>query len=99
MERKFAHSGGRKCLTFKTVAYSYYFAALRRCWLSLVWVTVLTLWELYDPDPCARNLSSTIRAADLAFQSPYATSKLKRFGDYPTDLKPKSMPTRMELPV
>ena len=28
----------------------------------------------------------SIRPADLAFLSPYATSKLKRFGDYPTDL-------------
>ena len=27
----------------------------------------------------------SIRAADLAFLGPYATSKLKRFGEYPTD--------------
>jgi TnpA family transposase len=40
-----------------------------------------------------------VRAADLAFLSPYATSKLKRFGDYPTDLKPESMPTCTTLPV
>jgi hypothetical protein len=40
-----------------------------------------------------------IRAADLAFLSPYATSKLKRFGDYPTDLKPEAMPTRTTLPL
>ena len=33
-----------------------------------------------------------IRAADLAFLSPYATSKLKRFGDYPTNLNPEPMP-------
>ncbi len=31
--------------------------------------------------------------------SPYATSKLKRFGDYPTDLKPESMPACMTLPI
>ena len=41
----------------------------------------------------------TIRPADLAFLSPYATSKLKRFGDYPTDLKPEGMPTRKTLPL
>jgi hypothetical protein len=41
----------------------------------------------------------SIRLADLAFLSPYATSKLKRFGDYPTDLKPEGMPTRMTLPL
>jgi hypothetical protein len=36
---------------------------------------------------------SNIRASDLAFLSPYDTSKLKRFGDYPTNLKPEAMPT------
>jgi hypothetical protein len=35
-----------------------------------------------------------IRPAELGFLSPYATSKFKRFGDYPTDLKPEAMPTR-----
>jgi hypothetical protein len=40
-----------------------------------------------------------VRAADLAFLSPYATSKLKRFGDYPTDLKPEAMPTCTTLPL
>lgn len=40
-----------------------------------------------------------IRSADLAFLSPYATSKLKLFGDYPTNLKPQTMPTRMTLPL
>jgi len=40
-----------------------------------------------------------IRPADLAFLSPYATSKLKRFGDYPRDLKPEAMPTRTTLPT
>lgn len=38
-----------------------------------------------------------IRPADLALLSPHATSKLKRFGDYPTDLKPEAMPTRTTL--
>jgi hypothetical protein len=40
-----------------------------------------------------------IRLSDLAFLSPYATSKLKRFGGYPTDLKPDSMPLRKTLPT
>jgi hypothetical protein len=40
----------------------------------------------------------SIRPANLASLSPYATSKLKRFGDYPTDLKPESKPTRTNLP-
>ena len=40
-----------------------------------------------------------VRAADLAFLSPYATSKLKRFGDYPTDLKPEAMPTCTTIPL
>ena len=29
----------------------------------------------------------------------YVTFWLKRFGDYPTDLKPEAMPTRTTLPV
>ena len=41
----------------------------------------------------------SIRPADLAFLSPYATSKLKRFGEYPIDLKPDPMPTRTTLPL
>jgi hypothetical protein len=40
-----------------------------------------------------------IGRADLAFLSPYATSKLKRFGDYPTNLKPKGMPTATTLRI
>ncbi len=40
----------------------------------------------------------SIRTSDLAFLSPYATSKLKRFGDYPTDLTPEAMPTCTALP-
>jgi hypothetical protein len=34
-----------------------------------------------------------IRASDLAFLSPYAINKLKRFGHYTTDLKPEAMQT------
>lgn len=41
----------------------------------------------------------SVRSANLAFLSPYATSKLKRFGDYATDLKPDAMPTRTTLPI
>jgi TnpA family transposase len=39
-----------------------------------------------------------INPADLAFLSPYATSHLKRFGDYPTDLTPEPRPVEMALP-
>jgi TnpA family transposase len=41
----------------------------------------------------------SIRPADLAFLSLFATSKLKRFGDYSIDLKPESMSTCMALPI
>jgi TnpA family transposase len=37
--------------------------------------------------------------ADLAFLSPYPTSKLKRFGDFPIHLQPEAMPATMTLPV
>jgi TnpA family transposase len=40
-----------------------------------------------------------ISHADLAFLSPYPTSKLKRFGDYPTDLSPEPIPAITALPV
>ena len=40
-----------------------------------------------------------IDLADLAFLSPYPTSKLKRFGDYPTNLMPEAMPITTTLPV
>jgi hypothetical protein len=40
-----------------------------------------------------------IDPADLAFLSPYPTSKLKRFGDYPTNLMPEAMPITTTLPV
>jgi len=39
-----------------------------------------------------------INPADLAFLSPYATSHLKRFGDYPTELTPEPRPLEMALP-
>lgn len=39
-----------------------------------------------------------IRSDELAFLSPYATSKRKRFGDYLTDLKPEAIPTCTTLP-
>ena len=35
---------------------------------------------------------------DLAFLSRYATSKVKWFGDYPTNLNSEPMATRMTLP-
>lgn len=46
-----------------------------------------------------QTIGRFLPAADLAFLSPYATSKLKRFGDYPTDLKPEAMPTCTTLPL
>jgi Tn3 transposase DDE domain len=36
--------------------------------------------------------------ADLAFLSPYGTSNLKRFGNFPTDLIPDPMPVERGLP-
>ncbi len=38
-----------------------------------------------------------ITTTDLAFLSPYATSKLKRFGDYPTQFNPEPL-TSTALP-
>jgi len=40
-----------------------------------------------------------IRHDDLAFLSPYGTSNLKRFGNFPTDLSPEPMPVDMGLPL
>ncbi len=40
-----------------------------------------------------------VNHADLAFLSPYATSHLKRFGEYPTDLRPEPIPAEMALPA
>jgi hypothetical protein len=36
--------------------------------------------------------------ADLAFLSPYGTSNLKRFGNFPTDLMPDPVPVERGLP-
>jgi hypothetical protein len=57
-----------------------------------------------SPRSCrgARNaLSKGVRIdrADLAFLSPYPTSKLKRFGDFPTYLQPEIMPATTTLPM
>ena len=62
----------------------------------------VALQNVVDQTQALHTLKSNginIRSADLAILSPYATSKLKRFGDYPTDLKPETMPTRMTLPL
>jgi len=62
----------------------------------------VALQNVVDQTQALHTLKSkgvSIRPADLAFLSPYATSKLKRFGDYPTDLKPEAMPTRTTLPL
>lgn len=62
----------------------------------------VALQNVVDQTQALHTLKSkgvSIRPADLAFLSPYATSKLKRFGDYSTDLKPEAMPTRTTLPT
>jgi TnpA family transposase len=62
----------------------------------------VALQNVVDQTQALHTLKSkgiNIRATDLAFLSPYATSKLKRFGDYPTDLKPEAMPARTTLPL
>jgi hypothetical protein len=62
----------------------------------------VALQTVVDQTQALHKLKSegvSIRPADLAFLSPYATSKLKRFGDYPTDLKPEGVPARMTLPL
>jgi TnpA family transposase len=62
----------------------------------------VALQNVVDQTQALHTLKSkgvNIRPADLAFLSPYATSKLKRFGDYPTDLKPEAMPIRTTLPA
>ena len=61
----------------------------------------VALQTVVDQTQALHTLKSkgiSIRTSDLAFLSPYATSKLKRFGDYPTDLKPEAMPTCTNLP-
>ena len=50
------------------------------------------LQNVVDQTQAIHTLKSkgvSIRPTDLAFLSPCATSKLKRFGEYPTDLKPQ----------
>lgn len=62
----------------------------------------VALQNVVDQTQALHTLKSkgiSIRPADLAFLSPYATSKLKRFGEYSTDLKPEAMPTRTTLPL
>ena len=62
----------------------------------------VALQNVVDQTQALHTLKSKgidIRPDDLAFLSPYATSKLKRFGEYPTDLKPETMPTRTKLPL
>lgn len=46
-----------------------------------------------------KSKGTNVRAAHLAFLSPYATRKLKRFGDYLTELEPETMPTCTTLPL
>jgi len=61
----------------------------------------VALQNVVDQTQALHTLKSkgvNIRPADLAFLSPYATSKLKRFGDYATDLTPEAMPTQTTLP-
>ena len=61
----------------------------------------VALQNVVDQTQALHTLKSKgikIRVADLAYLSPYATSKLKRFGDYPTDLIPEAMPTCTNLP-
>ena len=62
----------------------------------------VALQNVLDQTQALHTLKSkgvNIRPADLTFLSPYATSKLKRFGDYPTNLKPEAMPIRTTLPI
>jgi TnpA family transposase len=72
---------------------------------AIVYIELVTnavaLQTVVDQTQALHTLKSNginIRTSDLAFLSPYATSKLKRFGDYPTDLKPEAMPTCTALP-
>ncbi len=62
----------------------------------------VALQTVVDQTQALHKLKSNginIRTSDLAFLSPYATSKLKRFGDYPTDLKPEAIPICTALPL
>ena len=68
-----------------------------------VWVAnAVALQTVVDQTQALHALKSAgvrIDPADLAFLSPYPTSKLKRFGDYPTNLIPEAMPIATTLPV
>ena len=60
----------------------------------------VALQNVVDQTQAIHTLKSkgvSIRPTDLAFLSPYVTSKLKRFGEYPTDLQPEAMPTQTTL--
>jgi hypothetical protein len=61
----------------------------------------VALQNVVDQTQALHTLKSkgvSIHPADLAFLSPYATSKLKRFGDCPTNLTPEAMPPFTNLP-
>ena len=58
------------------------------------------LQNLVDQTRALRELKSegdTFDYADLTFLSPYATSKLKRFGDYPTEFELDPRPENTSL--
>ena len=60
----------------------------------------VVLQNVVDQTRALRELRSegaTVDYADLTFLSPYATSKLKRFGDYPTEFVPDPRPEHTSL--
>lgn len=62
----------------------------------------VALHTVVDQTPALQALKSEgapIPHADLAFLIPYATSHLKCFGDYPTDLTPDPVPVIRALPL
>lgn len=62
----------------------------------------VALQTMVDQTQALHTLNSegaAISHADLAFLSPYPTSNLKRFGDYPTDLIPEPAPLIRALPA
>jgi TnpA family transposase len=62
----------------------------------------VVLQTMVDQTQALHSLKSKgvhIDRADLAFLSPYPTSKLKRFGDFPTHLQPEAMPATTTLPM
>jgi len=46
-----------------------------------------------------KSEGTRFRNADLAHLSPYGTSNLKRFGNFPTDLMPDPVPLERGLPA